>query len=130
MTNAATRARRLRIVLAGCTEETASALSKLLANDGYEVRAAADDRQALQVLADFAPDVAILDIGMPTWNGYDVAKRMVSRVPNVSLIALSGWSQSDHVERGRRAGFSFHVSKPVDPRCLRSILDTIAHGAA
>jgi len=128
MSNADTRAHRLRIVLAGCTEDTVSALSPLLAQDGYDVRAAADDRQALQVLDDFLPDVAILDIGMPTWNGYDVAKRMVSQVPNVSLIALSGWSQSDHVERGRRAGFSFHVSKPVDPRCLRAILAGIARG--
>jgi CheY-like chemotaxis protein len=129
MTNAHTRARPLRIVLAGDDEGTVSPLSALLVRDGYDVRGATDREAALEVLADFPPDVAILDIGMPALNGYDMAKRIASRVPNVSLIALSGWSESDHVERGRRAGFSFHVTKPVDPVCLRSILASIAHRA-
>lgn len=122
--------RRLRILLADDNEDTLFTLSTLLEMEGHEVEGATDGERALQALSNFRPDVAILDISMPKANGYDVAGRLVSRVPNVSLIALSGWSRNEDIERGRRAGFDFHVTKPVDLDSLRRILHRIADGIA
>jgi CheY-like chemotaxis protein len=120
--------RGLRILLADDNEDALTSLSMLLELEGHEVEGGSDGEQALEKLMNFRPDVAILDINMPKMSGYDVAKRLVRQVPNVSLIALSGWSQSESIERGKRAGFDFHVTKPVDLELLRVILRRIAHG--
>lgn len=112
----------LRILFAEDNPDSRCAFATLLQLSGHEVRAVADGMEAVDALSHFEPDVAILDIGMPKLNGYEVAERISHRVPGACLVALSGWSQSEHVERSRRAGFSYHVTKPVDFDLLNSIL--------
>jgi DNA-binding response OmpR family regulator len=81
---------------------------------------------ALAVAAAFQPDVAILDIGMPQLNGYDVAEslRKTSETPPI-LIALSGLGQEDDKERAVKAGFNHHFTKPVDVHVLTAFLANV-----
>ena len=63
------------------------------------------------------PDVALLDIGMPKSNGYEVA-RQIRAVPGgaeVLLIAITGWAQDSDKARSRAAGFDHHLTKPIEP---------------
>ena len=125
-TSGITPGRALRILLADDNEDALFALSALLQIEGYIVEGASDGEQAVEALTRFRPDVAILDINMPKLNGYDVAERVARQAPNVSLVALSGWSEGVHGERARRAGFEFHLSKPVDLQSLRAILSGVS----
>lgn len=112
----------LRILLAEDNPDSRFTFSTLLSMRGHEVRAVADGRAAVETLSQFEPDVAILDIGMPKLNGYQVAEQIFQRVPGACLVALTGWTQSDHIERCRRAGFRYHMSKPVNFDLLNDIL--------
>jgi CheY-like chemotaxis protein len=74
----------------------------------------------------FAPDIVLLDIGLPEMNGYEVAKR-IRRMPigkDVHLFALTGWGQEEDKQRAREAGFDEHLTKPVDMRLLSSLIAT------
>jgi CheY-like chemotaxis protein len=70
--------------------------------------------------------VILLDIGLPGLNGYEVARRLRSRLElrDVRLVALTGWGQAADRERSREAGFDMHLVKPVDPAELLRILGT------
>jgi CheY-like chemotaxis protein len=75
----------------------------------------------------FAPRVALLDIGMPGTNGYDVA-RALRRVHGrrVTLVAVTGWGQAADRRRSSEAGFDHHLTKPVDPGTLTQLLSQVA----
>jgi CheY-like chemotaxis protein len=83
---------------------------------GHEVRTAADGNQALALAAAFRPQVAILDIGMPGLNGYEVARKLRAEPwgRDVLLVALTGWGQQEDVKRSVDAGFDCHMTKPAD----------------
>jgi CheY-like chemotaxis protein len=68
--------------------------------------------------------VALLDIGMPRLNGYDLARRLRGQAwgRGMVLIALTGWGQEDDRRRTREAGFDRHLVKPVDPDALQELL--------
>jgi CheY-like chemotaxis protein len=72
----------------------------------------------------FLPEVAVLDIGMPELNGYEVAKsiRQQSLGRAVTLIALTGWGQEADKARALAAGFNHHFTKPLDPEQLIQML--------
>ena len=70
-------------------------------------------------------DVVLCDIALPDGNGYDVIAE-AKRKGAVKAVAISGFAASDDVERGREAGFDFHLAKPVDFHELRSVLGQIA----
>jgi len=91
---------------------------------GHEVRTAHDGLEALEIIHDFAPDVAILDIGMPKMNGYTLAARIreVMREAKPLLIAVTGWGQEEARLRSKAAGFDHHLVKPVDPGALVALL--------
>jgi len=115
---------RNRILIADDNYDSATSLSILLNDAGYDVRTAGDGVQALETAAQFRPDIALLDIGMPKLNGYDVA-RQLRRQPwgrGVLLIALTGWGGADHRQQTAQAGFDHHLTKPVDPAALTRLL--------
>ena len=90
----------------------------------HEVRVAHSGRGAISAARAFRPDVALLDIGMPELDGYDVA-RALRQEPwgaGVRLVALTGWGQEDDKQRATDAGFDYHLTKPVDPETLELIL--------
>jgi len=118
---------RNRILVADDNYDSATSLSILLNDAGYDVRTAGDGVQALETAAQFRPDIALLDIGMPKLNGYDVA-RQLRRQPwgrGVLLIALTGWGGADHRQQTAQAGFDHHLTKPVDPAALTRLLASL-----
>jgi CheY-like chemotaxis protein len=70
------------------------------------------------------PDVALLDIGMPAANGYEVARRIRASAGGreVLLIAITGWAQDADKEESRAAGFDHHLTKPIEPETLIELL--------
>jgi two-component system, sensor histidine kinase len=113
-----------RILLADDNVDFANSLATLLVERGHEVRVARDGAEALRAAADFKPDFAFLDIGMPKVHGYEVARRLRGD-PGTSdcvLVAVTGWGQEDDRQRAREAGFDRHLVKPVDPEAIETIL--------
>jgi CheY-like chemotaxis protein len=88
------------------------------------VRVARDGAEALRTAADFNPDFAFLDIGMPKVHGYEVARRLRSdpETSDCVLVAVTGWGQEDDRKRAREAGFDRHLVKPVNPGDIETIL--------
>jgi CheY-like chemotaxis protein len=117
----------LRILVADDNRDAADSLQRLLALYGHEVRVAYDGAAAVSVGEHFRPRVAILDIAMPGTNGYDVARELRLRHgANVTLVALTGWGQEADRRRALAAGFDHHLTKPVDPQTLNSLLAGLA----
>ena len=99
------------------------ALRVLLELDGYDVEAAGDGPQGLEIARAKTPAVALIDIGLPGMDGYEVAKRLRALAgPRSSLIALTGYSDPDDRRRAEEAGFDAHVVKAVDPEELTRLL--------
>jgi two-component system CheB/CheR fusion protein len=113
----------LRILVADDNRDAADSLQRVLALYGHEVRVAYDGASAVSVGSEFRPRVAILDIGMPGTNGYEVARALRKRQGGgVTLVALTGWGQEADRRRAAEAGFDHHLVKPVDPNELNSLL--------
>ncbi|HEX7637279.1 MAG TPA: ATP-binding protein, partial [Burkholderiaceae bacterium] len=118
------RAVRRRVLVVEDNADVAETTAMLLSLSGHEVVRAKDGLQALQVAAEFAPEVVLLDIGLPLMDGYEVARRL-RRLPQTEgarLVALTGYGQQADRQRGREAGFDSHLLKPVDPDALRAVL--------
>jgi len=113
-----------RILIADDNNDSATSLSILLNDAGYEVRTAGDGVQALETAAQFRPDIALLDIGMPKLNGYDVARQLRGQPwgHHMRLIAVTGWGGAEHRQLTTQAGFDHHLTKPVDPAALTELL--------
>lgn len=114
-----------RILVADDNEDSANSIAMLLRIQGHEVRVAYDGQQALDEAAAFAPDVAVLDIGLPKMNGYDVARCLRANDParHLLLVAMTGWGQDEDRRRAQEAGFDHHFVKPVD---FKLLLETLA----
>jgi len=111
----------MRILVADDNRDAADSLQRVLALFGHEVRVAYDGETAVRISGEFRPRVAILDIGMPGTDGYEVA-RSLRRQGGVTLVALTGWGQDADRRRAADAGFDHHLIKPVDPQMLNSLL--------
>ncbi|QBE67522.1 response regulator [Pseudoduganella lutea] len=116
--------RRLRILIADDNVDAAHSLSDLLALDGHDTRVAADGAAALDVAAQFQPEVVFLDIGMPGMDGYETARRLrgVPGLDGVRLAALTGWGAAEDRARSRAAGFDHHLLKPAVPAEVNAVL--------
>jgi len=117
-----------RVLLVDDNEDSLDLLSMLVKSAGHEVVVAHDGPQALAVLDRFHPAVAVIDIGMPVMDGYELAARI--RAQNgweqPYLVALTGYGQPTDRERSHAAGFNGHLIKPVD---LAHLLRVIAHAS-
>jgi CheY-like chemotaxis protein len=113
----------LRVLVADDNKDAADSLERILSFYGYEVKVAYDGASAMEAGRAFTPHFAILDIGMPGANGYDVAREMRARLGrDVTLVALTGWGQEADRRRSMEAGFDYHLTKPVDPQDLNDLL--------
>ena len=120
--DAAVAARRVLIV--DDNADSAEMLGLVLKMAGHDVRMAADGLEAVAAAEAFAPDVMLLDIGLPGLSGYEVAQRIrASSRPQPLLIALTGWGQDEDRRRSTAVGFDAHLVKPVD---YDELLDMIA----
>jgi len=112
-----------RILVVDDNDDARMLLADVLGELGHDVRMAVDGRDALDVIQGFTPEVGILDIGLPGMDGYELAAELRPAVPNVRLIALSGYGQPADHARSRAAGFDRHLVKPVE---IRRLLETMA----
>jgi CheY-like chemotaxis protein len=88
---------------------------------GYAVRVALSPHEALRLAAEAAPDVVLLDIGLPQMDGYELARRLCAVTQERPvLVAVTGYGHLD--ERSRAEGFDYHFLKPVDPAALQRVL--------
>ena len=116
----------LRILVVDDNRDTAHAEAMLLKMHGHEVTLAHDGRSALELIESVRPDAVLLDIGLPIINGYDVAMKVRELgFTKELLIAVSGYGQSDDRERSHKAGFDYHLVKPVDMRELLALLGSV-----
>jgi PAS domain S-box-containing protein len=114
----------LRVMVVDDNEDAAQTLAMVLELFGCKVRVAHTAAEALEVAAGFAPQVALLDIGLPDMNGYELARRLrlTAAGADMTLIATTGWGQEKDRELAFAAGFDHHLTKPVDFEHLRSLL--------
>jgi signal transduction histidine kinase/ActR/RegA family two-component response regulator len=114
----------LRVLVADDNADAAESLSALLQLKGHEVRVAHDGEQAVRLAADFRPDLAFLDIGMPRMDGYQAAQalRALPGMDKLRLVALTGWGAAQDRARSRAAGFDQHLLKPAFPEQVQAIL--------
>lgn len=103
-----------RILVVDDNVDAASLIGELLGSVGHDVRLAHDGPSALDVAAGFQPEVAILDIGLPGMDGYELARAIRARAPSgIRLIAVTGYGQEKDRERAASSGFDAHFVKPV-----------------
>jgi CheY-like chemotaxis protein len=94
-------------------EDAVALLAEVLSAAGHEVKTACAAAAALELVSDFEPDVAILDIGLPVMDGYQLASRLRASCGQGAprLIALTGYGQERDADRSGRAGFDAHFVK-------------------
>jgi signal transduction histidine kinase len=115
---------RRRVLLVDDNVDVLQGLRALLEVGGHEVQAVADPASALRASASFVPDLAILDIGLPGMDGYELAIELRRRpgFAGTRLVALSGYGQQADQARSLAAGFAHHLVKPITPAQLYSLL--------
>ena len=113
-----------RILIVDDNVEAALTLAELLALEGHETHVAHDGPSAVDTARRLSPDVAILDIGLPGFDGFEAARRLRAEpeLRGLLLVALSGWVQPDDRARSREAGFDHHLAKPVQLKSLELVL--------
>jgi CheY-like chemotaxis protein len=91
---------------------------------GHEVLEAEEGLAGLELLKATRPDVAVIDVGLPGLNGYEIARRFREEPDSegVMLVALTGYGTPEAVERSRLAGFHHHLIKPVNAEALQGIM--------
>jgi CheY-like chemotaxis protein len=117
--------KRLRILVVEDHSDTLEALSRLLSHFGHEISVADRAQNALNIIDSKEFDVVLCDIALPDGSGYDVIAKAKRKRP-VKAVALTGFGGTEDIERGKEAGFDFHLTKPVDFHELRAVLGEIA----
>ncbi len=112
-----------RILVVDDNEDSALMLSEVLKVKGYQTRTAHDAPAALLLAAEFCPELAFLDIGLPVMDGYELAAllRQIPSLKGIRLIALTGYGQESDRQRTAAAGFERHLVKPVDLAVVEEI---------
>jgi PAS domain S-box-containing protein len=117
-------ARPRRVLVVDDNEDSAELLGQLLAQLGHDVRIAHDGPRALSVASELIPEVAVLDIGLPVMDGYELAARLreLYGANGLRLVALTGFGQDTDKARSLAAGFHRHLTKPIEARELLAAL--------
>jgi CheY-like chemotaxis protein len=118
-----------RIMIVDDNEDAAQVLAAALQSIGHRTQIAYDAASALQSVSAFAPDVILLDIGLPVMDGYELARaiRAIGDLNSPRLIALTGYGQESDRRRALEAGFNEHLVKPIDLNRLLAVLDAKPH---
>jgi PAS domain S-box-containing protein len=119
---------RRRILVVDDNHDAAQALKLLLESDGHEVRVAADGASGLALARQYKPDVALLDIGLPSMDGYELARHMREdhALDGTLLVAVTGYGQMHDRARASASGFNHHLVKPVEFSALQRLLQETA----
>jgi CheY-like chemotaxis protein len=121
--SAASEARR-RILIVDDNLDSVEGMATLQKRRGHEVRTAATGPEALEVAAEFHPDVVLLDIGLPGMDGFEVARQLRAspEFRSAFLVAMTGYATADDRRHAKEVGFDEHLIKPVDLNRLRTWL--------
>jgi signal transduction histidine kinase/ActR/RegA family two-component response regulator len=121
--------RNLRVLIVEDNLDAAEMLELAVSQLGHASKIANDGATAITIATQFAPDVVLLDIGLPVMNGYAVARTLRERpdFTNVHIAAVTGWGQEEDRRKAREAGFDSHFTKPLSPAALQDLLTAIAH---
>jgi signal transduction histidine kinase/DNA-binding response OmpR family regulator len=115
--------RLARVLVVDDNVDGAEMLAEALHGLGYRTAVAHDGPQALEVAAEFEPQIALLDIGLPVMDGYELGGRLREQRANLTLVAITGYGQDTDRDRARAAGFNDHLTKPVDIEMLGRVLN-------
>jgi CheY-like chemotaxis protein len=120
------RAGAPRVLIVDDNEDGSLILAKALTHRGHDTRVAHDAASALRVAAEFLPEIAVVDIGLPVMDGYELAAHLrdIPGLAGLRLIALTGYSQESDRRKSREAGFLHHLVKPVDIEALEEVMGT------
>ena len=121
-----------RILIVDDSCDVADSLARLLTTLGYEAKAVYDGQSAIQQAAEFQPDMAFIDIGMPGLDGYEVVRRIRQQRSHIHiiLVALTGWSQAADIQRAYNSGFDLHIIKPMGVDTLKGLLTLLDPAAS
>ena len=113
-----------RILIVDDLREGADSLGAMLRALGHEVRVAPDGPTGVALAGETAPDVVLLDIGLPGLDGYEVARRVRALAGDrpVRIVAVTGYGQPEDRRRAFEAGFDAHVVKPVSAELLNQVI--------
>jgi CheY-like chemotaxis protein len=114
----------IRVLVVDDNQDAVETLALLLSLEGYTVVTACNGVTALAEAVGFQPQVVLLDIGMPGMDGYEVARelRAQEQTSSMTIIALTGYGQPEDRAHAQAAGFTDHLTKPVNPDVLYSLL--------
>jgi len=117
-----------RVLIVDDNVDAANTLALVLNDGGHETEVVYSAREALTRAESFEPEVALLDIGLPEMDGYELARRLqaMPRLKATRLVALTGYGQNEDRQRSLEAGFHDHLVKPVDLSALERTLMGIA----
>jgi CheY-like chemotaxis protein len=115
-----------RILIIEDNRDSREMLRVLLELAGHEVHEASDGPGGLEALHRVRPDIALVDVGLPGFDGYELARRVREAGDAVCLVALTGYGLPDDRRRSREAGFDAHLVKPVEPADLAAVIATTA----
>jgi len=117
----------LHILLVEDHQDTRRMLSRLLTHFGHEVLTADNVRSALKIISseELELDVLLCDIGLPDGSGYEVISQ-AKRKQRIKAVALTGFGTEEDLRRSKKAGFDFHLVKPIDLHELQTVLDKVA----
>jgi signal transduction histidine kinase len=115
-----------RILVVDDNADAAESIAVFMRIEGHEVKTVTDAMQALGCFEDFAPQVAIIDIGLPGMNGYELAASIRANASSAApmMIALTGYGQAEDFDRSRDAGFDHHFVKPADLKTILAAIDS------
>lgn len=113
-----------KVLVVDDNADSARMLELLLATEGHDARAAHDGASAVAAARAFVPDLVLLDLSLPDFDGFEVARRLLAipELAGIVIVALTGWSDPELVARTRRSGFSELLVKPVDVATLSQLL--------
>jgi CheY-like chemotaxis protein len=116
-----------RILVVDDNVDGAESLALLLQFSGHETFLAHDGIEAVEAAERLRPDVILLDIGLPSLNGYEACRRIRQQPwgKHIALVAVTGWGQEEDRERSSNAGFDTHIVKPVDHDALMKLLSEL-----
>ena len=119
--------RSYRIMVVDDNTDAAESLSLLLQLNAHEIRTATNGRDALVLAADFRPDIAFLDIGMPGMNGFELAERLraMPALAGMTIVAVTGWGSDEDLARSREAGIDHHFTKPIAAETVSRLLSQL-----
>ena len=118
----------MRILLVEDNQDTLATMAAVLRYEQYEVVTARDGILAAEIAKLYPPDVAVLDIGLPGIDGYELARILRKQAGGrpLHIVAITGYGKPEDKERALEAGIDSHITKPADPSVVIKLLQNVA----